>query len=242
MKILHFKELESTNKHAKDLAKKGEPEGTVIIADKQTCGYGRMGRHFHSPKASGLYMSIILRPKLKPADCLLITTAAAVAVSLAIEEICDKATGIKWVNDIFIADKKVCGILTEAGFSSGGMLDYAILGIGVNIYTPKEGFALEIKDIAGSIFDSPNDADIRDTLAESIIGNFKAFYSDITNKPHLDKYKQRSIVTGRKITVIQGAKSYKATALGIGDDFRLTVKDTNDNITALDSGEISIRM
>ena len=242
MNILYFKELESTNKYAKELAKNGESEFTVIIADSQSGGYGRMGRHFCSPEHSGLYMSIILRPRLKPEQSLYITTAAAVAVSEAIEKIAPVKTGIKWVNDIFIYGKKVCGILTEAGFSSGDTLDYAILGIGVNIYTPKDGFAAEIKDIAGSIFDSPKDTGIRDALAESIIGNFKAFYSDITNKPHLDKYRQRNIVTGKKIKVISANDVYTATAIGIDDDFRLTVKDANNNITALDSGEISIRM
>ena len=241
MNILHFNELESTNKYAKAEAQKGSSEWTVIIADKQTGGYGRMGRHFCSPKSSGLYMSIILRPRLRAEECLYITTAAAVAVSQAIEALADIKTGIKWVNDIYTNGKKVCGILTEAGFT-GDTLDYAILGIGVNIYTPKEGFPPEIKDIAGGIFDTPKDTSVRDRLADMIIADFKTLYSDIDKKPHLSSYRERNIVTGNKITVIRGKESYKAKALSIDDCFRLVVEDNENNIITLDSGEISIRI
>ena len=242
MNIKHFNELESTNKYAKTKAQEGAPEWTVIIADKQTGGYGRMGRSFCSPEASGLYMSIVLRPSLRPEECLYITTAAAVAVSQAIEALADIKTGIKWVNDIYANGKKICGILTESGFTGGGTLDYAILGIGINIYTPKGGFPSEIKDIAGSIFDTPRDKDVRDRLADRIIADFKALYKDISKKPHLDLYRGRSLVIGRKITVIHNKESYEATVVGIDDDFRLIVKDKENNITALDSGDISIRI
>ncbi|MBR6513894.1 MAG: biotin--[Clostridia bacterium] len=239
---MYFKELDSTNKYAKVLAKDGAPEFTVIIADKQTGGYGRMGRSFCSPDSSGLYMSIILRPDIEVQKCLYITTAAAVAVSEAIEETANIKTGIKWVNDIFIGNKKVCGILTEAGFTEGGRLDYAILGIGVNIYTPEGGFPPDIKDIAGSIYGSPKDINVRNALAESIIKHFEVYYGNLLSKPHLPSYKQRSIVIGKNIKVVHANGSYPAYALDIDNEFRLTVKDQNNIITALDSGEISIRM
>ena len=242
MKYIYLKETESTNKYAKELAKNGADEFTVVIADSQSGGYGRMGRNFYSPNSSGLYMSIILRPDIPPEKCLYITTAAAVAVSHAIENIAKVKTAIKWVNDIFIGDKKVCGILTEAGFSGNNTLDYAILGIGLNIYTPKDGFPAEINDIAGCIFDSPKDTDVRDGLAESIVSYFKGFYGDLLSKPHLSSYREKNVVTSKKITVIHGTKSYEAQALDIDDEFRLIVKDNHNNITALDSGEISIRI
>lgn len=240
MKYIYLKETESTNKYAKELAKQGADEFTVVIADRQTAGYGRMGRSFHSPDSSGLYMSIILRPDISPEKSLYITTAAAVSVSRAIEEISGKKCGIKWVNDIYIDSKKVCGILTEAAFNGSDTLDYAILGIGVNIYTPQEGFPAEIKNIAGSIYSEP--ADIKKEFAERITVIFAEYYKDLEEKNFLDYYRENNIVTGKKIKVINGSTSYDAETIYIDDEFRLIVKDQNENTTALDSGEVSIRM
>ena len=221
------------------LAKQGYPELTVVIADKQTDGYGRMGRSFFSPESSGLYMSIILRPKISPDKALYITTAAAAAVSQAIEDICNKTTGIKWVNDVFIDNKKVCGILTEAGYSSD-KLDYAILGIGVNIYTPPSGFPDDIKDIAGSVLDTPSD--IKDSLINRIIQKFIGYYNNLEAKEFLSYYRQKSIVIGKTVNVIKQGSSYKARVISIDDEFRLVVEDEAKRSIALDSGEISIRM
>ncbi len=237
---IYLTETESTNKYTKELAKKGYPEFTVVIADKQSGGYGRMGRSFYSPESSGLYMSILLRPDIPADKALYITTAAAAAVSEAIEEVCGKVTGIKWVNDIFIDGKKVAGILTEAAFKQQGKLDYAILGIGVNVYSPDKGFPEELKDIAGSIYDHP--ADIRATLAGCITDKFIAYYRDLEAKEYLSYYREKSMVIGKEIKVLRATASYSAKAVSIDDEFRLTVQDDSGNITALDSGEISIRM
>lgn len=239
MRYIYLKETESTNKYAKMLAKEGAEELTVVIADRQTGGYGRMGRVFYSPDSSGLYMSIILRPAIAPEKSLYITTAAAVATSRAIEELSGKETGIKWVNDIFIDTKKVCGILTESAYN-GDKLDYAVLGIGVNIYTPAEGFPDEIKDIAGCIFDEP--VDIRDALADRIIDIFARYYENLEAREFLTYYKEKNIVTGKNIRIIRANGTYNGKALSIDDEFRLITKDENNNVTALDSGEISIRM
>ncbi len=238
-KIEVYDSLVSTNMHAKSVAKQGAPEGTVIIARSQTGGYGRMKRSFYSPCGSGLYMSLILRPKIVAKDALKITTAAAVAVSDSIELISGKKTGIKWVNDIFIGNRKVCGILTEAGFSAGETLDYAILGIGVNIYTPTKGFPNEIADIAGGIYTDEPEDNIINILCAEIINKFNYYY---TENNFLDLYRSRSIVLGKKVTVCKGNESYTANVVGIDDDLRLLVKDKNENIAALDSGEISIRL
>ena len=239
MEYVYLTETESTNKYAKKLAKNGANEFTVIIADRQTGGYGRIERTFHSPDTSGLYMSIVLRPKLSPEKTLYITTAAAVAVSEVIEEISGKNVGIKWVNDLFIDQRKVCGILTEAGYN-GCCLDYAILGIGINIYAPTEGFPDDIKDIAGAVFDTP--VDIRDRLAKTIVERFSYYYKDLEEKKFLPYYKAKNIVMGKNIKVINSNGSYNAKALSIDDEFRLIVEDKNKKVTALDSGEISIRI
>ena len=134
-------------------------------AGMQTQGRGRLGRSFFSPSDSGLYMSILLRPDMAAADAVKITTAAAVSVALAVEKVSDQKPDIKWVNDIYINGRKICGILTEASFSmeSGG-LDCAVLGIGVNTYEPEGGFPEAIRDIAGPIFHERK-SDMRNRIA-----------------------------------------------------------------------------
>ncbi len=110
------KEVTSTNNACKELAAVGAREGSVVISERQTGGKGRLGRKFFSPERTGIYMSIVLRPKITASESLLITTAAAVAVAEAIEVVANRKAGIKWVNDVFLGNKKVCGILTEASF------------------------------------------------------------------------------------------------------------------------------
>lgn len=240
--IITFDELESTNKYAKEKARKGAPEWTVIVANHQSAGYGRMKRSFYSPPGTGLYMSIILRPTINVSDALLITTAAAAAVSHTIEEISNKETKIKWVNDIFIDNKKVCGILTEAGFSGNGTLDYAILGIGINIYKPEYGFPSEIQNIAGSVFDEPTDENIRKKLCINTLEKFEHYYNDLNSKSFLEYYKSKSNVLGKRITVITNGGCYDAKAIDFDDKLRLIIEKENGEIAALDSAEISIKL
>ena len=144
-------EVTSTNTLLKAQAEQGAPEGTVLIAESQTAGKGRLGRHFTSPPGTGIYFSLLLRPHCTAEKSLFITTTAAVAVCEAIEQVTGLNPQIKWVNDIYLNEKKVCGILTEASvdFENGG-LNWAVLGIGINIAVPKEGFPEEIRSIAGA--------------------------------------------------------------------------------------------
>jgi BirA family biotin operon repressor/biotin-[acetyl-CoA-carboxylase] ligase len=135
----------------------------------QSAGRGRLGRSFYSPGDTGLYMSILLRPALQPENAVLITCAAAVAVSNAIREVCGEEVQIKWVNDLFLHQKKVCGILTEASFSAQtNGLDYAVCGIGVNVYPPENGFPEELASIAGAVCSAPEEG-LRDRLAAAIL-------------------------------------------------------------------------
>lgn len=240
MIFIHKNELESTNKYAKELAISGADEFTVVIADRQTGGYGRKGRSFSSPNGSGLYMSIILRPDISTDNTLLITPAAAVAVCRAIESFCKKECSIKWVNDIYIADKKVCGILAETGFSGGAYLDYVILGIGINICEPEGGFDSSIKDIAGAICNSCTPAS-KEKLASMIVEEFKKYYSTLTEKAFWEEYKNKNFICNTDITVIQGDKQYSAYALDIDSDFKLLIKNEENDIIALDCGEVSVR-
>lgn len=231
----------STNTLAKEMASKGSKEGTIIIAREQTEGRGRMGRSFYSPNSSGIYFTIILRPKLNLEDSLLITTAAAVAVAKAIEKVANTKASIKWVNDIFVEGKKVCGILTEASlnFESGG-LEYAVVGIGINIGT--KDFPEEIKQVAGSIFkDKPVDTPVTSILVAEVLNNIAESMSSLTDKKYLDEYRKRSFLIGKPIHVLKGKDTLSAKAIDIDEKARLVVQYEDQTIEALLSGEVSVR-
>lgn len=235
-----FDEITSTNTVMKERAVCGALHGSIIAASQQSCGRGRLGRSFFSPSASGIYMSILLRPSISPADAPLITTAAAVAVCEAIESLCDAHPQIKWVNDIFINDKKVCGILTESSLSSSGCLDFVVLGIGINVYPPAGGFPEDISSIAGSVFTAVSPS-LKNRLAASVYNAFMEHYSSLTEKNYVDSYRRRCMVIGKKINVISNGISTPAHALSLDDDCRLLVRYDDGNESLLSSGEISIR-
>ncbi len=231
----------STNTVAKELAANGAPEGTVIIAREQTEGRGRMGRSFYSPNSSGIYFTTILRPSLSVEDSLLITTAAAVAVAQAIEQVTGKNAMIKWVNDVFVEGKKVCGILTEASlnFENGG-LEYAVVGIGINIKT--NDFPEEINHIAGSIFtEAPSDTPVNSMLIAEVLNNLASSMNSLTDKKYLEEYRKRSFLIGKDILVIKGSTSTPAKAIDIDEKARLVVEYEDHTREALISGEVSVR-
>ena len=163
----------STNTVLKGLAEQGGAEGMVLLAQEQTQGKGRLGRTFFSPKGTGLYMSVLLRPRFSAEEALSITTAAAVAVAEAVDQVTGQHARIKWVNDVYLRGRKVCGILTEAAvdFESGG-LQYAVLGMGINIREPEGGFSPELAQVAGALFPGEVPAGARTRLAAAILNRF----------------------------------------------------------------------
>ena len=237
----------STSTLAMDAARSGAPEGYVVIADSQTEGRGRkVGRSFHSPSGTGLYMSIVLRPQGGYENFLRITTAAAVAVCRAIISVTNKSPLIKWVNDILIDGKKVCGILTEAAFRADGSgLEYAVLGVGINVCPPKGGFPDGIKDIAGSVSDT-YEPKLKESIAAAFLREFSHIYK---GGDYMDEYRNLSAVIGREVNIYRTptaeisatTPSEKAYAYGIDDDCRLLVRYPDVREEALFSGEISIR-
>lgn len=237
-----YKEVTSTNTLIREAATAGASEGLTIIANKQTKGRGRIGRTFHSPADTGIYMSILLRPKcLKPEDAVKITTLAAVAACEAIEEVSGKNAAIKWVNDIFMNGLKVCGILTEGAMSlENGNLDYAILGIGFNAYEPEGGFEDDIKGIAGSIFDKKQ-ADAKNKLIASFLNKFMEGYLTDNLNNYVERYKEKSFVIGLDVNVISPISTRPARAIDIDEQCRLVVEFEDGTIEHLASGEISVR-
>ena len=241
-KIQVHKSLESTNKTAKEMAVAGAEHGTIIISDCQTMGRGRYSRNFFSPSGGGLYMSIVLRPEAmhfkNPTS---VTAFAAVSVCEAIESISTKAPRIKWVNDIFIDGKKVCGILTEAvtDFESGG-LDWVVLGIGINVHTRTEDFPCDLQSIATSIYPDEKMSGVRNRLSAEIINRILGFETLPSETEIFEKYKKRLMVLGKKITVIQNQVEYKATAIDVDSVGHLVVKNESGERITLSSGEIRI--
>ena len=236
-----FSSIDSTNNYLKSIAESGAKEGTIAIASQQTGGKGRLGRSFFSPADSGLYMSILLRPRIQADKAVRITTVAAVAVAMAAQKAFGVSTDIKWVNDVYIKGKKICGILTEASLDmeSGG-LDYAVCGIGINIYEPKDGFPEEIRQTAGAIL-AKRTADAKNKMAAELINSFFELYTSSNEKAYLSEYKKRLIWVGEQISLIRGEKSVSATMLGVNDDCALLVRYDDGTEATITSGEISIR-
>ena len=237
-----YDSVSSTNIVLRELANNGFPEGTVVVAATQTGGRGRKGRSFFSPERTGVYVSILLKPDIAAEDATFITTTAAVAVCDAVGVVSDRIPEIKWVNDVFIDGKKICGILTEASLSmESGRIEYAVLGTGINVYTPEGGFPQEIRSIATSVFDRPQ-PDAKNRLIAEYLNSFMPRFRDLGGSDTIAEYRRRSFVVGRTITVISGAGETRATALGVDDRCRLLVEYGDGTRAALSSGEISIRI
>ena len=235
-------EIPSTNTALKQLGRQGVPEGVVLVADRQTCGRGRSGRSFFSPSGCGIYMSLLLRPDMLPENAALLTAAAAVAVSRAIKDVCGANPQIKWVNDIFVNNKKCCGILTEADIDPATKkISFAVVGIGINVMPPKEGFPCELSGIAGPVLDT-YDASVRPRLAAEVLNRFMQLYHAGDTAAFLQEYRDRSMVIGQNINILKGDSVAPAFARGINDNCDLLVVHPDGREEALSSGEISIRV
>ena len=229
-------ETGSTNDELKKLAAKGTPGGYALIAAKQSAGRGRMGHSFFSP-ATGLYMSVLLRPNTPPEETLHLTAAAGIAVSHAIERMTGKCAEIKWVNDIYIGGKKVCGILTESALA-GARTAWAVVGIGINITEPQGGFPDDIKDRACALFPYGTDlpAGFREEFAAVLLAEFDRQIS-LPWEDTLAEYRSRSYLTGREVALSDGQK---ALVTGISPDGGLTVKLPTGQTLSI-SSQFSVR-
>ena len=232
--------LPSTNTTLKERGRMGAQHGLVIAAAEQTAGRGRMGREFFSPADTGIYFSALLRPSLPVEDCQLITTAAAVACAGVLEEISGSEAKIKWVNDIYINHKKVCGILTEAAISPNGKLDFAILGIGINITPPKNNFPSDIKNKAGALLCHTSE-DLRGYIIAKVLDEFFSLYGTLEERAYFEEYRNRSLLDGMQVEVIKQGQSLPATALCIDDELHLVVQYNDGTIEHLYTGDVSIK-
>ena len=234
--------LESTNDSLKALARNGAEHGTVLIAREQLSGRGRQGRSFLSPQG-GVYLSMLLKPSRPAEECTQLTALAALAVHKALKKVCGVHTDIKWPNDLLLNGKKLCGILTELVFDISGRPE-VILGIGINLNTPKESFAGELESIACSVYgECGSMTDIEkmiSALIEELDLSFERWEKEGCYFP--DEYRQLSTCLNRDVLVLSGEKGCKARALDIASDLSLRVRFEDGSEENLFFGEISLRI
>ena len=237
--IVVRKRIDSTNAEARRRALEGAPEGTVIVAEEQTAGKGRPGKSFFSPEGSGLYLSMVLRPTLMADRAQLLTCAAAVAGAQAIEQVTDRRALIKWVNDIYCDGRKVAGILTEGTVDmESGCLEHAVLGIGMNVKPPAEGFPEDIADTAGALYEDGAGM-VRNQLAAAVLTRIWEAYEQLGSQELYDEYRERCFLLGQPLVVTQGTSRVRARAVDLTDDFRLVIEFPDKSRKTLPYGEVT---
>ena len=242
--VLYFESTDSTNTRAKELAAAGAPHGTVLIADHQTGGRGRLGRSFLSPAGTGVYLSVILRPHCPPAQLMHLTCAAAVALCDAVEDTAGIRPGIKWTNDLVYGGRKLAGILTELRLTPEGLAEYAVVGAGINCCQQIEDFPGELQAMAGSLSMAAERPIDRARVAAAMIRSLYEMDQKLLTEKEaiMDRYRRDCITLGREVSLLKADGSVRyGTALNVDDEGALVVRFRDGNVEAVNSGEISIR-
>jgi len=235
---------DSTNRVLKELAKNGAKEGQAVLANEQTNGRGRLGRYFFSPKDRGIYMSVLLRPDDKAYEMAPLTAWVAVAVANAIEAVSGVRPGVKWVNDLILNGKKICGIMTELAVKEdSNKVDYIIVGIGINVSGKQEEFPEELREIASSIEAETGLTVSRAQLVAEIIRELDLLSENwqIETSKYLEQYRKDCVTIGKEVRVLSPEGERAATALSVEGDFSLLVRYDVGTIERVYSGEVSVR-
>lgn len=235
--VVFFEKTDSTNTQAKRLSLEGAGHGTIVLACEQTAGRGRSGKSFFSPE-SGLYVTVILKPPAGMSSPQKITIAAAVSVCRAIEAQTALTPKIKWVNDVYLDGKKVCGILTEAvtDFESGG-IESIVVGIGVNCALPAGSVPPELRGIFGCL----NVKGLsRNRLSADIAASVLDAFENLEAPALIEEYRRRSFLYGREISFTRNGERLSGTVMGISDAGNLLVLLNSGEMLSLSSGEVSI--
>ncbi len=237
-----YNTVESTNTLAKQLAKEGTPHGTVLIADQQTGGRGRMGRQFHSPAGCGIYLSAILRPGCKAEALMHLTCATAVAMCDAVETVTGVRPQVKWINDLILGNRKVGGILTELSLE-GDTVEYAVVGIGINCFQALEDFPAELQQIAGSLAMAAEKNFDREALAGAMADALYQMSQTLLSGKEacMARYRTDCLTLGREVAVHAPEGIYTGVAEDIDMDGSLRVRLPNGRVRAVSSGEVSVR-
>lgn len=232
--IMVYRSVTSTNTVAKKFAAEGAKSGTVIIAEEQTAGKGRRGNSFYSPAKTGLYMSVVLRTGEFSSDTDMYTICAGCGVCGAVERLTEKKPLIKWVNDIYLDGRKICGILSEATADIEiGCIDSIVIGIGINLIT--DDFPAEIQEKAGALRESLPRSQVAAAVIEEL---FRCL--NRSREENIEDYKRRSLVLGKEVGFVKNGREYTGRAIDIDSSGRLAV-NTSEGIITLNSGEISLK-
>ncbi len=244
LRLRYVPEIGSTNTALKELANRGEAAGLALAAGRQSAGRGRMGRSFYSPEDTGVYLSLLLRPRMPAAEAVRLTACAAVAVAETLEELSGRKAEIKWVNDLLMEGKKVCGILTEASLDcENGQLSYAVVGIGVNALEPKGGFPEELQDIAGAVFSERSLPELRCRLAAGILDRLWRYCGGDGLQDCFAGYHDRSLVLGKEVDLLSpGKEPERALVLDLERDYSLRVRLADGREHKVLSGEVRVRL
>lgn len=229
---------DSTNTQAKKRAADGAAHGTLLLAEEQTAGRGRSGKSFFSPRGAGLYMSLVLRPTAAIKEPQMVTVAAAVAVCRAIEMLTDLKPQIKWVNDLYLDGKKICGILTEAvtDFESGGV-ESIVVGVGVDCALEESRLPSELRGLVGSLGAGRVS---RSRLAAEIAAGLLDSFGKLSDRELIAAYRARSMILGRTVCFARGEERFTARATAVDDMGALLVTLPSGETMTLTSGEVSI--
>ena len=239
--IQWFETIESTNTYAKQLAAAGAPHGTVLLADRQTGGRGRMGRSFSSPAGTGVYLSVLLRPGCAPQKLMHLTCATGVAMCDAVESTCGLRPGIKWTNDLVFQKRKLGGILTELVVTPDSTA--AIVGIGINVCQTISDFPPELQGFAGSLTMFSEQMPSRILLAANMIRTLHTMSQRLLpdKQAILAQYRRDCITLDTDVSVVRSDEVRYGHAIDIDEDGALIVRFHDGHTEAVNSGEVSVR-
>ncbi|MFA5846062.1 MAG: biotin--[acetyl-CoA-carboxylase] ligase [Thermodesulfovibrionales bacterium] len=241
--IIFFESIGSTNTAALELAEKGAPHGTVVIADRQTKGKGRLGRTWVSPPKKNIYMSVILRPEIEPKDATLLTIMTAVSCAKGVMKSTGLKAEIKWPNDLMISSKKLGGILTEMKSDPDGIV-FAVIGIGINVNSKtKNDFPPDIRGIATSIREELGKIQSRTFIIAEILKELEHWYKVLLTegrKPLFDEWKRLSSTLGRKVKVTAGDNVFTGVAEDIDRGGMLILRLPSGMLKKISSGDLTM--
>lgn len=238
-----FASIDSTNAYLKRIAADGASDGTVAVAAEQTAGRGRRGRSFQSAAGKGVYLSVLLRPKLSAGELMPLTGLCAAAMCDAVERVCAVRPQIKWTNDLVLNGKKLCGILTELGMECGA-LSYVIVGIGINVSQRTEDFEGEVADLATSLECELGTPVSKNELAAAMLDALDALYEALKTgdtADYLACYRRDCVTIGKEVQLLWQDAQEKVRALDVDDQFGLVVRRENGTVETIRTGEVSVR-
>lgn len=240
--VLYFDTIDSTNTKAQELAEKGYPSGTLVVADKQESGKGRRGRSWVSPSGTGIFMTLMIKPDINPNNASMLTLVAALAVAKAITSVTGEEALIKWPNDIVVNGKKVCGILTEMN-AQFDYINYIVVGIGINVHN--ESFPEEISQMASSLMiEAGGKRFHRAQIIAETMSYFEQYYDTFLKTQDLSalvrEYDELLVNRNKSVRVLDPKEPFDGKAMGITPKGELIV-DTWESRKLVSSGEVSVR-